>query len=279
VGFVPLSSLALMDRLLPPIQPRVPSIEDPLPDFDKAEAVPAIPTPFSDLSSDSFSVRPLPVPPVHDPCPDNSEWILREKSFSESTCDSWQSLSTNASASTSTSSYRSPEVRRKMAEQHKIIFLDVDGVLHAANYAKVSFDKRCMEALAYIQKETGAEIVLSSTWRLWEGKTGRDAVDKALKRFGIPKIVGQTPDLKGKAGRSQEIMQYINRLKALPHWIALDDMDMTTELGQRMILTPPQRGLTMKLARRAVALLNDLPFEDECSDSDDSDEEDLSEDE
>ena len=36
VGFVPLSSLALMDRLLPPIQPRVPSIEDPLPDFDKA---------------------------------------------------------------------------------------------------------------------------------------------------------------------------------------------------------------------------------------------------
>ena len=35
------------------------------------------------------------------------------------------------------------------------------------------------KALAYIQKETGAEIVLSSTWRLWEGKTGRDAVDKA----------------------------------------------------------------------------------------------------
>lgn len=35
------------------------------------------------------------------------------------------------------------------------------------------------EALAYIQKETGAEIVLSSTWRLWEGRTGRDAVDKA----------------------------------------------------------------------------------------------------
>ena len=39
-----------------------------------------------------------------------------------------------------------------------------------------------LEALAYIQKETGAEIVLSSTWRLWEGKTGRDAVDKARKK-------------------------------------------------------------------------------------------------
>jgi len=277
VGFVPLSSIAPMDRLASPSQPPVPSIEDPLPDFDEAEAVPARPTSFSDLSSDSFSLRQLPVPPVHDPCPDNGEWILREKSFSESTCDSWQSLSTNASESTSSS--RSPEVSRKMAEQQKIIFLDVDGVLHAANYAKVSFDKPCMEALAYIQKETGAEIVLSSTWRLWEGKTGRDAVDKALKRFGIPKTVGQTPDLKGKAGRSEEIMQYVNRLKVPPHWIALDDMDMTTELGGRMILTPPKIGLTMKLARRAVAVLNDLPLEDECSDSDDSDEEDLSDDE
>lgn len=255
-----------MDRLISPSQPPVPPMEDPLPDF---EAVPARPTSFSDLSSDSLSLRPLPVPPAHDPCPDNGEWILREKSFSESTCDSWQSLSTNASVSTSSS--RSPKVSRKMAEQHKIIFLDVDGVLHAANYAKVSFDKPCMEALAYIQKETGAEIVLSSTWRLWEGKTGRDAVDKALKRFGIPKTVGQTPDLKGKAGRSEEIMQYINRLKAPPNWIALDDMDMTNELGGRMILTPPKIGLTMKLARRAVAVLNDLPFEDECSDSDDSD--------
>jgi hypothetical protein len=36
VGFVPLSSIAPMDRLASPSQPPVPSIEDPLPDFDEA---------------------------------------------------------------------------------------------------------------------------------------------------------------------------------------------------------------------------------------------------
>lgn len=30
-----------------------------------------------------------------------------------------------------------------------------------------------------IYRETGADIILSSTWRLWENNTGRDAVDKA----------------------------------------------------------------------------------------------------
>ena len=36
MGFVPLSSIAPMDRLASPSQPPVPSIEDPLPDFDEA---------------------------------------------------------------------------------------------------------------------------------------------------------------------------------------------------------------------------------------------------
>lgn len=36
VGFVPLSSIAPMDRLASPSQPPVPLIEDPLPDFDEA---------------------------------------------------------------------------------------------------------------------------------------------------------------------------------------------------------------------------------------------------
>ena len=42
------------------------------------------------------------------------------------------------------------------------------------------------KALAMICKETGAEIVLSSTWRLWEGNTGIDAVDKVPFRLEQP---------------------------------------------------------------------------------------------
>lgn len=132
-----------------------------------------------------------------------------------------------------------------------------------------------MEALAMIYRETGADIILSSTWRLWENNTGRDAVDKALVRFGLPKTVGLTPDLQG-GGRAEEIREYLKTLPDRPEWIALDDIDMRRELGRRSIVTPAKTGLRMKHARLAIAVLNDLPFsidsesdsdEDHCSES------------
>eukprot|EP00437_Effrenium_voratum_P010566 CAMPEP_0181426636 /NCGR_PEP_ID=MMETSP1110-20121109/15763_1 /TAXON_ID=174948 /ORGANISM="Symbiodinium sp., Strain CCMP421" /LENGTH=196 /DNA_ID=CAMNT_0023549833 /DNA_START=18 /DNA_END=608 /DNA_ORIENTATION=+ len=153
--------------------------------------------------------------------------------------------------------------------QKKVIFLDVDGVLHAANYAPTAFCKPCMEALALIVRETGAQIVLSSTWRLWAERTGRDAVDKALTRYGLPKTSGQTPDLKCNSGRPAEIFAYLKE-KDVDSWIALDDMDMQADLGARCIVTPAKTGMRQKDARRAIAILNDLPLPYEDSDSDKS---------
>jgi len=151
----------------------------------------------------------------------------------------------------------------------KLIFMDVDGVLHAANFAPTSFSKPCMEALAMIVRETGAQIVLSSTWRLWDGSTGRKAVDKALKLHGMSKLAGQTPDLKGCVGRPSEIFAYLKSCEGGPvKWIALDDMDMRAELGDHLVMTHATKGLRPRDALRAIALLNDLPLPDCDSDSD-----------
>ena len=127
---------------------------------------------LSEFSTQSWQCVAPPSPPAHDPCPcwpardafcasvstTASPLGAREKSYSESTQDTMSS-----------------EARRP----RRLIFLDVDGVLHAAHDARKSFVKSCMEALKAIQKATQAEIVLSSTWRLWEQNTGRNAVDKA----------------------------------------------------------------------------------------------------
>ena len=177
---------------------------------------------LSEFSTQSWQAVVPPSPPAWDPCPElpafrdakedvlwsasastavssaPSPLAMREKSYSESTQD------------TAASYRKAPLVR-------KLIFLDVDGVLHAAHDARKSFVKSCMEALKAIQAATQAEIVLSSTWRLWEQNTGRNAVDKArqlgmapfrrlwwlfeaLVKHGMPKTTGVTPDLKGTTG-------------------------------------------------------------------------------
>ncbi|CAJ1354893.1 unnamed protein product [Effrenium voratum] len=183
---------------------------------------------------------------------------------------SWNStmISSGSAGVSRRTSLNSKEMSSMLSKpQKKVIFLDVDGVLHAANYAPTAFCKPCMEALALIVRETGAQIVLSSTWRLWAERTGRDAVDKALTRYGLPKTSGQTPDLKCNSGRPAEIFAYLKE-KDVDSWIALDDMDMQADLGARCIVTPAKTGMRQKDARRAIAILNDLPLPYEDSDSD-----------
>lgn len=64
----------------------------------------------------------------------------------------------------------------------KIIFLDIDGVL---NYMGSSvLDNTCVENLRYLVSETGAKIVLISTWKQFlDGNILKDLSDKDKKEF------------------------------------------------------------------------------------------------
>jgi hypothetical protein len=76
-------------------------------------------------------------------------------------------------------------------KHNKIIFLDVDGVINIPPYD--NFDKRCMDNLWKIVKQTGAKIVVSSSWR-----TGNLQLTKEALMGGgfydvlLDEIVGET---------------------------------------------------------------------------------------
>ena len=151
----------------------------------------------------------------------------------------------------------------------KLIFLDVDGVLHEAHFARRPFRSDCMKALALLVQSTHADIVLSSSWRTFEA--GKKAVAKALAKFDIGPMIGAT-DHAAKS-RAECITRWVST--NIPHsddvrYISLDDEDMTMELKEHMVRTKP-KGMTMRDALRGIAILNNTPapvFDD--SDSDDS---------
>ena len=69
------------------------------------------------------------------------------------------------------------------------------------------FEPHCMAELARAVAETGAEIVLSSTWR--ETRPQRRAVDLKLQEFFMPTSVACTPRLSVlRGGRAAEILAW-----------------------------------------------------------------------
>jgi hypothetical protein len=128
-----------------------------------------------------------------------------------------------------------------MAE--KVIFLDVDGVLvHTRTVGKgigkerlwrhlAKIDPRCMKRLARIIEETGASVVVSSTWRL--GQHQMDALRKAFRMAGAPDrrstIIGVTGVRNVGKGiiledpRTQEISDWLSENGPVEKYVVIDD--------------------------------------------------------
>ncbi|MBR4002606.1 MAG: hypothetical protein IKI95_00865 [Clostridia bacterium] len=98
-----------------------------------------------------------------------------------------------------------------------IVFLDVDGVLNSQNrlielYNKTGkphsgsnfpFDEKCLENLKILVKETGAKIVITSTWRKYENDM--EILINKFKEYDLAKdVIGYTPILNRK--REEEII-------------------------------------------------------------------------
>ena len=88
---------------------------------------------------------------------------------------------------------------------HKLIFLDIDGVLNRHPQLHIDLAKAAL--LRQLVTETGAELVLSSMWRLT--RTHRRSVRAAFLAVGLPRPIGYTPLMHHGRARAMEIMAWL----------------------------------------------------------------------
>lgn len=166
----------------------------------------------------------------------------------------------------------------------KVIFLDVDGVLNSELFASQSleemkegdapplksFDPFCIGNLNTITDETGAKIVLSSTWR-----NRYNSCEEANKEFAdhgmTGEIIDRTPklDFEGvpyRPPRGCEIEAWIEmnteRIGKFAHeyndYVILDDDDdMLLGQYENFFRIEPYVGLTPHRAQDVIRFLKD----------------------
>ena len=112
----------------------------------------------------------------------------------------------------------------------KVVFLDVDGVLNC-RYSKstingcIGIDKSKVKRLKRIAKESGAKIVLISSWKYGWSKREEDKdsfakyLDSKLKKENIF-IYDKTTD--NEADRGHGIIEWLKG-KRVTSWVVLDD--------------------------------------------------------
>lgn len=145
---------------------------------------------------------------------------------------------------------------RHVELKSKIIFLDCDGVL---NKACLGADKRyfhpdCFRAFQRIVRETGAKVVLSSSWR--EFPDWYEMLVDFFAVIGI-EIVDKVPVL-GIGTRESEIDRWMSEnLASLGEWVVIDDWDMSESFPGHFVHTcsPGSIGLTEELADAAIGIL------------------------
>jgi hypothetical protein len=157
----------------------------------------------------------------------------------------------------------------------KLIFLDVDGVLNHrdtkhcvsiggddAAHGFTGMSTECVQVLHGLVRKTGAQLVLSSTWRK---APGLNATSRVLLRrgFKLPAgerrvFIGETPQL--NLARGHEIQAWLDANPAPAgeqhSFVILDDDDDMVHLLPRLVRTNPfDGGLTAEHAARAAAML------------------------
>ena len=142
----------------------------------------------------------------------------------------------------------------------KILFVDVDGVLNSAQdgYSiKLSTDSH-LKFLRMIVKSTGANIVLSSSWRIGFTPASKNLLAR-FKEYGL-ELMDCTPELSG-ACRGDEIRKWLEEFETeydVERFAILDDeSDMAEFTETNLIQTDTNVGLQKADAIKCIRLLND----------------------
>jgi hypothetical protein len=163
----------------------------------------------------------------------------------------------------------------------KVIFLDIDGVLNTKDWHcrmtkdtphdefGFAFDPIAVSNLAHIIDETGAVIVISSSWKF-------HGVTKLRKMWAIRNLPGEILDItpntvsdemllnadldKVELGvcRGNEIKEWLTMHKGeVSNYVIIDDFDdLLPEQEEHTVLTDSLIGITEFDAEKAIIILN-----------------------
>lgn len=155
-------------------------------------------------------------------------------------------------------------------QSRKIIFLDVDGVLNSEeDYLSASSEElsrmscevfnRPLKLLKQIIDKTGAEVVISSSWRMTLFRGTAVLYNKLINKldeFDI-KPIGVTPLLpEENKQRGDEICAWLKSNCNVTHFIILDDdSDMCEFTKTNLIQTTYEYGLREEHVEKAIKIL------------------------
>ena len=153
----------------------------------------------------------------------------------------------------------------------KIIFLDFDGVMDTAYYDHILskkglpgndrygciFDPDCIKNLKAIIDNTGADIVVSSSWKYMM------SYKEILEMWDFRQLPGfvtdVTPEPPVRRNRGDEIDAWIEDCPTDCVYVIIDDLDASNfneHQIPRLLVVNPFHGLDEITAERAIALLN-----------------------
>lgn len=163
----------------------------------------------------------------------------------------------------------------------KVIFLDIDGVLNTRDWhSRMTkdtlrdefgwvFDPVAVSNLAHIIEETGADIVISSSWRFY-------GVPKLRKMWEIRNLPGSVLDITPNTVsdeillnanldememgvcRGNEIKEWLSKHKGeVSNYVIIDDFDdLLQEQMSHAVITNTLIGITESDAEKAITILN-----------------------
>lgn len=147
----------------------------------------------------------------------------------------------------------------------KIIFLDFDGVLNSHKWIEANqhlfesgqlfmhkhLDHDAVARVDKICRETGAKVVISSTWRRFNTLPQLQAI---LKRHGFTgEVISTTPILGGPRGN--EIARWLRAAGPVESFVIIDDDSDMADLMDRLVRTTFDTGLQDEHVDTAISLL------------------------
>lgn len=140
----------------------------------------------------------------------------------------------------------------------KIIFLDVDGVLNSAQdgYSIRLRTDSHLKLLQRIVQETGAKLVLSSSWRIGFTPVSKNLLAR-FREYGL-ELMDCTPELSGSC-RGDEICQWLTDNSYdynIENFVILDDeADMAEFTDKNLVQTDTNIGLQKQDAVECIKML------------------------